>query len=259
MSRVFGILALTIALSAQAGNSRDTLYQVSTIDALLAGLYEPMAKIGEVLSHGDFGLGTFASLDGELILLDGLVYQAAADGQVNLMPPDTGTPFMAATYFDADRILDPPAGQSYTALKTWLESQLPSRNIVYAVRLDGHFDRVSFRSVPRQHTPYPPLADVSSHQTVFEQQDIRGTLIGFWCPAFTQGVNVPGFHLHFLSADRRHAGHVLDFGLARGQVQLDLTNGWEVQLPLDPTFLGTNLGVDRSAALHAVEQGKAAQ
>jgi acetolactate decarboxylase len=129
------MIALMVAFSAQAGGDREMLYQVSTINALLMGVYEPLATIGEVLSLGDFGLGTFEALDGELILLEGRVYRAGADGRVEPMPPKTGTPFMAVTYFDADQVLDPPEGQDYAVFKRWLESRLPSRNITYAVRL----------------------------------------------------------------------------------------------------------------------------
>ena len=109
--------------------------------------------------------------------------------------------------------------------------------------------------MPRQdEKPYPALAEVSKQQALFRQRDISGTLVGFWCPSFTKGLNVPGFHLHFLSADRQHAGHVLDFTLSDGSILLDLTNGWEVRLPMDQGFLDANLGEDRSAALHRVEQ-----
>jgi acetolactate decarboxylase len=254
MPRTWFLLALIVAGSVQADHDRETLYQVSTIDALLTGVYQPLAKLREVLPHGDFGLGTFAALDGELIFLDGQVYQAAADGQVRRMPPDTGTPFMAVTFFDADHVLDSPPDQTYAAFKPWLESQLPSRNLIYAVRVDGTFQHLTVRSVPRQAPPYRPLAEVSKEQTLFEHAAIQGTLLGFWCPTFLQGVNVPGFHLHFLSADRQHAGHVLDFRLASGRVQLDRTEAWEVQLPLDPAFLNAPLQGDQRSALQAVEQ-----
>jgi acetolactate decarboxylase len=250
------LLALAVVLTAQADQERETLYQVSTINALLTGVYDPLTTLGEVLPHGDFGLGTFASLDGELILLDGQVYQAAADGRVSLMPPETGTPFMTLTHFDVDQVFELPPGQVYADFQAWLESRLPSRNLAYAIRVDGDFEHLRFRSVPRQHPPYPPLAMVASQQTLFEQERISGTLIGFWCPSFMQGVNVPGFHLHFLSADRQQAGHVLDFTLAKGSVQLDLTNGWKVLLPLEPAFLAAPLGEDRHADLQSVEQGK---
>ncbi|EXJ14297.1 acetolactate decarboxylase [Imhoffiella purpurea] len=249
-------LALGVGLQAQAGD--DILYQVSTIDALLAGVYEPVAQVGEVMEHGDFGLGTFEALDGEAILFEGQIYQAASDGTVRLMPETAGTPFMAVTHFDRDLALTPPAGQTFSDFKDWLEAALPSRNIAYAIRVDGHFDRVRYRSVPRQTPPYPPLAEAAKSQTFFERKDISGTLVGFWCPAYTKGVNVPGFHLHFLSEDRQHAGHLLDFVLTEGQVALDLTDDWSVDLPMDPSFLDADLESDRSQALHQVEQGKPA-
>jgi acetolactate decarboxylase len=256
MTKLTAALLLLLVASAQAGDDRDILYQVSTIDALLAGIYEPMAELGEVLPHGDFGLGTFEALDGELIVLDGQVYQAGVDGQVRPMSPRSKTPFVAVTHFDADQVLEPPSGQDLAAFQTWLESALPSRNILYAIRVDGHFPSIRYRSVPRQAQPYPPLVEAASRQVVFERQDIEGTLIGFWCPAFTKGINVPGLHLHFLSADRQHGGHVLDFTLAAGRAQLDLTNGWEVRLPMAPAFLASELGEDLSQALHAVETGE---
>ena len=257
MKRLLPLAALAIALGAQADDRRDTLYQISTIDALLSGVYDPLARLADVLPHGDFGLGTFESLDGELILLDGQIYRAGADGQVTRMPPETATPFVAVTRFDADQVLEVPPGLDYAAFRTWLEARLPSRNIPYAVRLDGRFEQVAYRSVPRQDRPFRPLGEVQ--QSFFEQGATSGTLVGFWCPAFTKGVNVPGFHLHFLADDRHHPGHLLDFRLAAGKVQLDLTDDWQVALPMAPAFLERDLSGDRSATLHAVEQGKSGQ
>jgi acetolactate decarboxylase len=259
MPKLTAALLFFFVASAQAGNDRDTLYQVSTIDALLAGIYEPLAELGEVLQHGDFGIGTFEALDGELILLDGQAYQAGVDGQVRPMSPQSMTPFIAVTHFDADQVLEPPLGQDLATLQAWLESELPSRNLFYAIRIDGHFPSIRYRSVPRQAQPYPPLVEAASWQVFFERQDIECTLVGFWCPSFTQGVNVPGFHLHFLSADRQHGGHVLGFTLAAGRVQIDLTDGWQVRLPMAPTFLASELGEDLSQTLHEVEKGELPQ
>lgn len=247
-------IALVFIGPGQSGQER--LYQVSTIEALLAGLYDGSVEIGEVLEQGDFGLGTFDRLDGELILLDGEIYQAAFDGSVNRMPPETRTPFIALTQFEADQRLRAEAGLTFAEFKTWLEGKLPSRNLIYGVRVDGRFRDIVYRSVPRQEQkPYPPLVDVVRRQAVFRSEDIGGTLLGFWCPDFTAGLNVPGFHLHFLSDDRRHAGHVLDFSIDGGEVQLDLTNGLELQLPVDSDFLGIDLGTDQSGALRSVERG----
>lgn len=257
MRTLLASLALAFAFAVDADEDRDVLYQVSTIDALLSGVYDSVATVGDVTRHGGFGLGTFEALDGEMIVLNKVVYQAAYDGSVNLMPAATGTPFMAVTHFEPDHRLEVPAPQDYATFKQWLEANLESRNIIYAVRLDGRFASIKVRSVERQARPYRPLVEVTRQQAVFTLNNISGTLIGFWCPFFTKGLNVPGFHLHFLSTDRRRGGHVLDFTLEQATVGLDETNGWDVQLPMVPAYLDAHLGSDRSAELHAVEQGDA--
>jgi acetolactate decarboxylase len=182
MRGVSSIFAFALAFAAQADEGRDVLYQVSTIDALLSGVYDSAARAGEVTEHGDFGLGTFDALDGELIVLGGIVYRAEFDGSVTKVAPSTGTPFMAVTHFETDRVLHVEEPLGYVAFKLWLEAALPSRNILYAVRADARFTRISYRSVARQTKPYPPLLEAARHQAVFERTGIEGTLIGFWCP-----------------------------------------------------------------------------
>jgi len=248
---------IAVAFCAQAQDNRGVLYQVSTIDALLSGIYDSVATVEEVLDHGGFGLGTFNAVDGEMMVLDGIVYQATFDGSVHVMSPSTGTPFMAVTNFVPDRVLDAPELQSYTAFSEWLEGNLPSRNIAYAVRVDGRFANITFRSVARQQRPYPPLVEVTRNQAVFERKEVDGTLMGFWCPAFMNGVNVAGLHLHFLSADRSYGGHVLDLSLTAAKVGIDDTNGWDVQLPMVPAYLNADLGAQNSSDLNSAEQGGA--
>lgn len=255
-------LITALLLAIVAGNApahepaNDILYQVSTIDALLAGVYDSVAPVGEVLDHGGFGIGTFEALDGELIALDGVVYQAASDGAVNRMPRSTGTPFMAVTRFSADQRFQLAGPLDFEAFQTRLKARFPSRNLFYAIHADSGFEHIRYRSVAPQTKPYAPLAEVVRQQVVFDQQDIAGTLIGFWCPQFAQGINVPGFHLHFLSADRRHGGHVLGFTLNQADVRIDYTEGWEIMLPTTPAYLQADLEADRTAELHAVEQAK---
>lgn len=254
---LFASVLCTLSVSAAgADDNRDTLFQVSTIDALLAGVYQPLARLDAVLDHGDFGLGTFAGLDGELILLDGRVYRAAADGRVEQMPSTAATPFIALTWFDEDQRLTVEPGQDYATFKGWLADRFPSKNINYAVRVDGRFAHIRYRSVPAQQPPYRPLRDVAAEQRLFNREEISGTLIGFWCPSYVKGLNVPGFHLHFLSEDRRSGGHVLDFQISAGEVVLDPTNHWELELPTDDAFLQADLNADRTQALHQVETGK---
>ncbi|MGB5831758.1 MAG: acetolactate decarboxylase [Thiohalocapsa sp.] len=252
-------LGLVASVAAHADQRNDQLYQVSTMDALLSGVYDSVATVSSVTEHGDFGLGTFAALDGELMLLDGVVYQAVFDGTVNAMPPSTGAPFMAVTRFEADQVHDVPEAQDYATFQRWLKDKLPSDNLCYAVRVDGGFAHISYRSVPPQEKPYAPLGEViANEQTVFEQKNIDGTLMGFWCPAFSEGINVPGFHLHFLSADRRRGGHLLNFKSANATTSVDTTAMRNISLPSITNYLRADLSDDRSAELQAVEQSPGA-
>jgi len=249
------LVSLTLSSASLAQTSQDDqLYQVSTIDALLAGVYDRAASVGELLQYGDFGIGTFDALDGELIALDGIVYRAASDGSVEAVPLDTGTPFMAVTAFTPDERFRLSAATDFATFQQQLEQDFPSRNLIYAIKAEGRFDWIRYRSVPRQQRPYVPLAEISDQQVLFEEREIEGSLVGFWCPPFVAGLNVPGFHLHFLSADRAHGGHLLDFDGAQLQVGIDHTSAWQVALPTLPSYLDADLESDRSAELHSVEK-----
>lgn len=250
-------LCLTLALPAFAGGpGRETLYQVSLLDALLAGDYYGSVSVKELLKHGDTGLGTFQNLDGEMVVSGGVVYRIDMQGAPHAMPPQTMTPFAQVTFFDPDMTLSPPAGLDFPGLKKWLEKELPSRNLFYAVRVKGNFAAIKARSVPKQKPPYPPLLAVVKHQAVFNWQQVDGELVGFISPAFAKGTGAPGWHLHFLSADKTKGGHLLATTLGKVTVEVDLTPNLSIALPTQGPFLKMDLASDRSKALHVVEQGK---
>ncbi len=87
---------------------------------------------------------------------------------------------------------------------------LPSVENPCAIRIDGHFKSVKVRSVPRQEKPYQGLEDAVKHQTEFQLKNVSGTLVGFRFPHYMDGVNVPGYHFHFITADKKAGGHALD-------------------------------------------------
>jgi acetolactate decarboxylase len=236
------------------GADRETLYQVSTIDALLAGLYDGVASVRTLLAHGDFGLGTFDALDGEMIVLDGRCHQVTSDGVAHRVTPSRRTPFAAVTFFDRDLTADLKPCPDLKGLLAQLDALVPSQNLFTAIRVDGVFDLVKARSVPRQHRPYPLLTAVVAHQPVFEFKQVRGTLVGFRCPYFVQGVNVPGYHLHFLTEDRKHGGHVLDLSLREGTAALDLTPNLDLRLPTEGEFLHKDFRPKEAGALERVEK-----
>ncbi len=236
-----------------AAPEREVLYQVATINALLAGHFDGLVACEELLRHGDLGLGTFHALDGEMAVLGGVVYQVRHDGSVVPVGPKTMTPFANVTFFEADQAFELSDVASLEQLQQAIGKRLVNRNAFYAIRVDGAFESVKVRSVPKQARPYPTLAEAVKAQSVFDLKDVQGTLLGFWCPDFAQALNVPGFHLHFLSEDRRSGGHVLNCCLREGKVRLDLTPGFAMQLPEDG-FGGADLSGGRKSELEAVEK-----
>ncbi len=216
--------------------NNDTLFQLSTIDALMQGLYDGSMPVSAALAYGDFGIGTFQGLDGEMLLLDGKMYQVPVSGRARIAGPDQVIPFMALTFFEADQEQPLQAGTTMKAFMPDIEAKLPTPNIFYAIRIEGTFQKIQTRSVPRQTPPYPPLAEVVKKQAVFDLVDVEGVIVGFWCPAYIEGINVPGYHLHFISKDGTAGGHVLDFTIAEGTAKIDWTQNFTMLLPTSPAF-----------------------
>ena len=243
-----------LALAGCAGPSRNTVFQTSTIDALLAGTYDGDLSLLDLRRHGDFGIGTFDNLDGEMVLLDGEFSQIKADGRVYIPDLSGETPFAAVCAFVPDMAFSVPDGSDMAATEEAIDRMAPNRNLFYAVRIDGHFKTMRTRSVPAQSRPYPPLKEVAATQPVFDRQNVPGTLIGFRCPSYVAGVNVPGYHLHFISQDRSFGGHVLAFEVLAGRAQVDELDRFALQLPRTEDFASVELGRDRQQELKSVEK-----
>jgi len=254
----FLILFLTISLFLCACVSRqeNTLSQVSTIDALLAGVYEGEISLKQLLEMGDTGIGTFDCLDGEMLVLDAKVYQIKSDGKVYMPPANTMTPFAGVVNFQAEKTLVCKQNIDYLSLKKMLDDAAPQQNLFYAFKIKGTFKSMQTRSVPRQQKPFPPLAQVVKKQPVFNMKNISGTIVGFRCPPYVKGINVPGYHLHFISDDHQHGGHVLKFKMLKGAIiELDCSNKFFMVLPdSGKGFNKADLKVDRTKELHKVEQ-----
>ena len=258
MMRRIGLISLiALMCAALVGCSTgpaDTITQVSTIDALLAGAYDSEVTCADVMARGDFGLGTFEHLDGEMVLLDGTLYQVKADGKVYTSPTTTPTPFASVCRFQPERSLAINAPTDFAGLEELIDAAAPNKNLFCAIRVDGRFARVRTRSVPAQTKPYPPLAEVTKDQPEFEITDVEGTLVGFRCPAYVKGINVPGYHLHFLTADRSRGGHVLELEITEGAASLDICHRLLIILPREAGgFATTDLTQDRTRELQAIE------
>jgi acetolactate decarboxylase len=223
------------------GLPQDTaLFQVSTLDALLQGLYGASMTLGELRRHGDFGLGTYEGLDGEMILLDGRFFQVRFDGTISEAPVDTRTPFAAVTNFRPDTRFT-VKGASMAQLGELIDSVLPSKNLFYAIRVHGTFATIDTRSVARQFLPYPPLSSAVAMQAVFMNRNIVGTAVDIRTPVYASGIGQPGHHFHFVSDDRRAGGHALAFTTGEVTVEVQALRQYSLWLPTDEPFLKATL------------------
>jgi acetolactate decarboxylase len=224
----------------------------------MVGRYDGVMSVPEMLRLGDFGVGTLDHLDGELIVLDGTAYQVNGDGDVKKVGSDRSTPFVVLTHFETDgEFLCWPVG-SLNDLEARLDKALTQRNNFIAIRIDGQFESITVRSVNRQEPPYRALSEVAKSQSVRTYQDISGTLVGVRCPSWVGTLNVPGYHWHFLSDDRKRGGHVLDCKLKDGRVRFDVCHEWVVKLDSSAEFNSADLGQDLRADLHRVESSRGA-
>lgn len=237
--------------SAQAEHS---LYQVSTLRSLQEGAFDGQATCGELRRHGDLGIGTFEALDGEMVVLDGCVYQVPAQGPVRPAADSLRTPFACVTFFEPQQSLQHQIAANLVGLQNLLDLHTPSKNLFYAVRIDGTFSYVKTRSVPRQKEPYPRLIDATKQQSVFEFRDVPGTVVGFYCPPYVGGVNLPGWHLHFITADRTGGGHVLELAGRNIRAQIQTLRQVQMILPTGGRFYQANMAGDASKELNKAEK-----
>jgi len=229
-----------------------TLFQVSTAGALVEGVTGDAVSVKTLREHGDFGLGTFTGFDGEMTVLGGHFFQIRADGVIVDAPDDAMTPFAVVTHFTADESFELGAFASIADLAAQLDARRDSDNRFYAVRIDATFTAMKTRSVHRQEVG-DTLAHAAEGQVVFEFADVTGTLVGFWTPAYAKTVNIPGWHLHFLSDDHSRGGHLLDCAATGASASLQKLNDFRVAIPETQAFLSAELGGDPTAALEKAE------
>jgi acetolactate decarboxylase len=241
------------ALARYLGVQFHTLFQVSTTGALVRGIYERAVSTKVLINYGDFGLGTFENLDGEMVMLDGIVYQATSDGKVHVVSDDVGTPFATVLHFasDQDHIIGKVT--SLEELVKLCDRFRDSDNIFYAFRIDGRFAHIHTRTMSATHEGIP-LAQAAATQPEFDFKDVEGTLVGIWAPQFASGFNVAGYHFHFLSTDRTMGGHLLDCSAHSLRIRMERMNDFHLSLPESEGFLRADLSGDTTKDLAYAEQ-----
>lgn len=233
------------------GHDPHVLFQASTIGALLDGAFEGDVSFAELAGQGDHGLGTVDHLDGEMVALDGRFYRADVRGRIDELPASARTPFAVVVPFSPDLEFALEGSHDHDSLLAAIERRIPPGAPTTAVRMDGRFQLVEARSVPRQEPPYRPLTEVVADQRVFRLEDVNGSMVGFRFPTYAEGIEVSGWHLHFISEDRSRGGHVLDSRSSSLRVRLDPSRELHVELPpgvtlTDPAQAGsTHAAIDR--------------
>jgi len=218
-----------------------TLYQTSTMSALVDGIYDGSVTIAELLEHGDFGVGTFNHLDGEMVVNNGVCFHLFSNGEASVASPDDLTPFAAVTTFEADTTFAVRSPTSRAELVTQIDRQVSSENLFYGIRVSGHFATVSTRTAARQEAPYRPLPEATTDESERTFPATGGVLVGFRTPDYEQGISVAGYHLHFLNDNHTAGGHAFDFLLDEGVVEISTVSEMRLSLPTSGPFLAADL------------------
>lgn len=247
-----GSSIVTAALAQYLKTPVHTLFQVSTSGALVAGVYAGVVSVQNLLQNGDFGLGTFANLDGEMVVLDGHIYQVQGTGRVSEPPQTARAPFAVVTKFTPDIDLEIGATTNFSEVKRRCDALRTSGNIFYALRLDGRFNRIRTRAVtpPGEGTR---LADAAKAQTEFSFTDVSGTLVGLWSPGFSSAFSVAGYHFHFLSDDRKEGGHLLECEAGPLRLRMEALTDFHLALPETESFLKADLSKNTADELAYAE------
>jgi acetolactate decarboxylase len=205
------------------------------------GIYEGSLSIAELLEHGDFGVGTFNQLDGEMIVNEGVCFHLFSSGEARIARPHDLTPFAAVTTFEPDSTFPVTEPTSRADLLTQIDERLSSENLFYAIRGTGHFSSVSTRTATRQEAPYPPLPEATASEAERTFADTSGILVGFRTPDYEQGISVAGYHLHFLNDEHTGGGHAFDFVLRQGVMEVMTVSEMRLSLPTSGPFLAADL------------------
>ena len=237
-------------------------YQVSTLNALMLGNFDGVVPVRELLRHGSWGIGTYEGLDGEAVIRDGAAFDARATGEVQTMPGDARVAFSTVADFSARAgsfELDGVGGEdSMGAVRSSLERERAAYddndNAWFLVAMRGCFPSVHVRSCFKvEEKPYPMLPEVASCQREFRYTDERGWVIGVWVPAYLSGINLPGWHLHFLSEDHERGGHLLGLSVGHAAGRIESFSRYEMVMPVNPEFRKLDLTCDLREDTASVE------
>lgn len=224
---IFFIGTLTIFHQySSALEDKDTLFQVSNWENFSTGSYEGNYTITELKREGDTGIGFLNGLEGELIMVNSTAYQITSNGTVKNASDYQRSPFAMITFFEADKLITLNKSLNRSLVENETMKSLSNPNIFYAIKVEGKFKYIKVRIINPPDKPYPNLTEVLNNSTELEYKEINGTLVGFWCPAYANGLNIPGFQFQFLSDNKTQGGYVLDYEIDSGLIMIDSTSNF---------------------------------
>ena len=233
-----------------------SIYQVALLQSLTQGYYDGIIKVSELKQHGDTGIGTFEGVNGEMIVLDGVVYQALSDGSVKVADDNETVPFSNVTFFDSDTSEELSDIADINSLKKKLTEKVEEKgkNLFSMVKMTGEFKKMLVRSELKQEKPYKTLDKaLETDQREFTYENIKGTVVALYCPDYMNGLNTSGWHLHFISDDKEKGGHILDLSIEKAKAEYDMVQEFDMKLTDNEDFQKTSLADDVSDAIKKVE------
>ncbi len=230
------------------------LYQIGTIHSLLSGVYEGDMSFEELIDYGDFGLGTFDRVNGEMILIDGNFYRIDANGKAKAVDSKMKTPLAIVTNFKEPIKSQLRNFKNLESLKGYIESTFESQNIIYAIRIEGEFSKLNLRSEHPQPEGHKPLDQtISQVQTTSTLTNTHGTMVGFWFPKYMKTINLPGFHFHFLDKEHKRGGHLFNMEMIKATLKIIPIFDFGMHLIHTPLFENINLNNSNDSSVKKVE------
>ena len=200
---------------------KDNIFQYGTMQNFLNRNYDGTLTIKELKQNGDFGLGTFNGVNGEMVVSDGKVYRVSASGEIFEVEENELSPYAVVKFFNPDTSIILNKRMGFVELKNIITNNISDSSKPVAIRIIGKYEKVKTRTVNKQSRPYPPLTDIIENQIEFNFKDINGSAIGFWFPDYFAEVNFPSYHFHFLTNGKSGGGHLLDCTISNVIIELD--------------------------------------
>ena len=157
---------------------------------------------------------------------------------------DVKIPYAAVVPHRAEVIFKQRFEMTDKELEKRIESYYDGVNLFRSIKIKGTFVKMHVRMIPKS-APDIKFADVATRQPEYTRENISGTIVGIWTPKMFHGVSVAGYHLHFISDDFTFGGHVMDFIISEGVVEVGPVDQLDQRFPVqDRKYLFAKFNMD---------------